>query len=145
MKKIVIIFSAAILFTACQNNSNNNTEATSQQTDTAAIAAEDAPIMEFENTSYNFGTVVQGAEVEHEFTFKNTGQTPLIISEASASCGCTVPEYPTHPIKPGESGLLKVIFDSAGKLGVQDRVVTITSNAHPRITELHMIGEVKEK
>jgi len=62
------------------------------------------------------------------FTFTNTGDADLIISNASGSCGCTVPEYPKEPIKPGKTGKLKVSFDSTGKPGMQQKSVTITCN-----------------
>jgi hypothetical protein len=76
---------------------------------------------------------------------KNVGKTPLIITDATATCGCTVPEYPKTPIKPGEEGTITVVFNSIGKTGMQDKVVTIKSNANPEAESLHLVGEIKQK
>jgi hypothetical protein len=79
--------------------------------------------------TYDFGTVKEGPDVEHIFKFKNTGKEPLIITNASASCGCTVPEFPKEPILPGKVGQLKVTFHTTGKSGPQQKTVFIQSNA----------------
>lgn len=94
---------------------------------------------------YNFGTVAEGAVVEFSFRFKNTGAKPLIISNASASCGCTVPEKPEAPIKTGEIGVIKVKFDSNGRAGTAYKTVTVLSNAQPGFPELALKGEVTPK
>lgn len=94
---------------------------------------------------YNFGTVAEGAIVEFSFRFKNTGANPLIISNASASCGCTVPEKPDAPIKTGEIGVIKVKFDSNGRPGTAYKTVTVLSNAQPGFPELALKGEVTPK
>lgn len=134
---------------ACQNSnsqtSSSNSIGSTEKTDTTALADPDAPKVAVEKTTYEFGTITQGEKVKHEFKFKNVGKTPLIITNASATCGCTVPDYPKNPIKPGEEGIIAVVFDSAGKLGQQDKVVTVTSNANPSFDQLHLVGEVKEK
>ncbi len=146
MKKVCILALAAICFTACnQANTKTNESTDSPSTNVPAVLAEDAPKMIFDKETFEFGAIVQGEKVQHDFKFKNTGKTPLIISNATATCGCTVPEYPTLPLKPGEEGVIKVVFNSQGKMGMQDKVVTITSNANPKAHQLHLIGEVKEK
>lgn len=94
---------------------------------------------------YNFGTVAEGSIVEFSFRFKNTGTNPLIISNASASCGCTVPEKPEAPIKTGEIGVIKVKFDSNGRAGSAYKTVTVLSNAQPGFPELALKGEVTPK
>lgn len=86
------------------------------------------PEMTFSKKEHNFGTIKEGDKVETVFTFKNTGQTDLLISDAKGSCGCTVPVFPKEPIKPGKSGSLKVSFDSNGKPGSQQKSVNITCN-----------------
>lgn len=156
MKKIVLMAIAAFAFTACQQSKPEaahdsheghdhaaHAEAAPGQT-VNAVASPDAPVMSFEQGLHNFGAIQQGESATHEFKFKNTGKTPLIITNATATCGCTVPEKPTAPIKPGETGVIKVVFNSAGKIGLQDKIITITSNANPSISEVHMIGDVKE-
>ena len=81
----------------------------------AAIQSGEAEIT-FENTSHNFGTFSESSpKVTCTFKFKNTGDGPLVIHQAIASCGCTVPQYPKEPIKPGESGQITVIYNGAGK------------------------------
>lgn len=146
MRKLLIAAFCSIIFAACQTSSSqDNSTDTKELADTSAVAAADAPKVEVEKAVHEFGTITQGEKISYEFKFKNTGKTPLIITDASATCGCTVPEYPNTPIKPGESGIIKVIFDSAGKLGLQDKVITISSNANPKFEELHLVGDILEK
>ena len=111
--------------------------------ETKEVDPNSAAKIEFTETEYNFGEVESGAKVEHTFKFTNTGQGPLIISNARASCGCTVPEWPTDPIQPGDDGEIMVVFDSKGKSGVQNKVVTITANTQPSQTEVLIKGMVK--
>lgn len=144
MKKILAIAAVAFLFTACQTNTQKETDAI-DTTNVKPVAIADAPKVEFEKTSYDFGIITQGEKVSYDFKFKNTGRTPLIITNATATCGCTVPEYPKQPVKPDEEAIIKVVFDSEGKMGKQDKVVTMTSNANPEIPQLHLVGEIKEK
>lgn len=98
----------------------------------------------FEVAEHNFGTIKQGESSTYEFKFTNTGNEPLIISKAEGSCGCTVPLYPKEPIMKGQTATVKVTFNSAGKLGVQDKTVTITSNAKTNPMVLHMKGTVEK-
>jgi hypothetical protein len=91
---------------------------------------------------YNFGTVSDGEKVEYSYRFRNTGKNPLIISSAVASCGCTVPEKPEEPIKPGETGFLKVVFNSKGRVGEVHKEITVTSNAFPKFPVLQLTGQV---
>ena len=84
--------------------------------------------MTFDNQVHDFGTITQGDKVEHDFKFTNTGGSDLVITEAKGSCGCTVPEYPKDAVKPGESGVIKVKFDSHGKSGQHSKSVTVFCN-----------------
>ena len=83
----------------------------------------------FESTEHDFGDVNQGETVEYLFDFKNNGNIPLIIQNVLTTCGCTAPEWPKNPIQAGESGQIKVVFDSSSKIGRQNKVITIRSNA----------------
>jgi hypothetical protein len=83
-----------------------------------------------------------GQKVSYSFKFKNTGTTPLIISNAQATCGCTVPEYPRSPVPPGAEGAINVVYDSAGQTGMQAKIITLTSNAYPTTTQLVLKGQV---
>ncbi|TAE35422.1 MAG: DUF1573 domain-containing protein [Sphingobacteriales bacterium] len=104
-----------------------------------------ATTIKFEKDIYDFGKITVGDKVSQSFKFKNTGTIPLIISNAVASCGCTVPNWPKTPIKPSQSAQIDIVFNSAGKKGLQDKVITITANTLPNITKVHLIGEVMEK
>lgn len=101
-----------------------------------------APEMKFEKEVYDFGTIKQGEVVNYEFKFKNVGKEPLIITQAQGSCGCTVPTWPKEPVKKGETGIIKISFNSAGKMGAQDKTVTITSNAKNNPVVLHIKGNI---
>lgn len=111
--------------------------------DTAAMS--ELPVMDFTDTVFNFGAVKEGEVVVHEFEFKNTGKTPLIIGSANASCGCTVPDYPHEPIPPGGTGNLIVKFNSDGKPGHQEKSVTIQTNTQQAIHHLHIKADVSKK
>ncbi len=105
-------------------------------------ALKDSTSVEIIDASYNFGKVVDGDKVEYNYRFKNTGNKPLVIIKASASCGCTVPQKPEKPILPGEVGFIKVVFDSKGRIGETHKSITVTSNAKPEFPELKLEGEV---
>ena len=145
MKKLLMIGLAVAMLTACTQNKESKTDEKVADAVEGSVSAADAPKVKFEKEVYDFGVIQEGEKVHYNFKFKNEGKTPLIITNASATCGCTVPEYPTAPIKPGEEGEIKVIFDSTGKNGMQDKVVTLVSNANPVANRLHLVGEVKAK
>ncbi|MFC4873763.1 DUF1573 domain-containing protein [Negadavirga shengliensis] len=105
----------------------------------------DGPVISFEASSKDFGDITQGDKVEHVFKFENTGKSPLIISNVAATCGCTVPSWPKDPIAPGEKGEIKVTFNSTGKMGKQNSVVRIYSNATEPIEKVSMISNVLPK
>jgi len=96
------------------------------------------------SVEFNFGTIKQGDVINHEFVFTNVGKEPLVITESHGSCGCTVPQWPKEPIKKGEKGVIKVTFNSAGKMGLQDKTITITSNAKSSPKVIHLKGTVEK-
>ncbi len=98
----------------------------------------------FESEEHDFGTITQGESVTYEFKFINTGTEPLIISKAEGSCGCTVPIFPKEPIMKNQSAIIKVTFNSTGKSGMQDKTVTLTSNAKRNPMILHIKGNVEK-
>ncbi len=100
------------------------------------------PVFEFPEENFDFGTIKEGEEVQHVFKFKNVGEAPLIISSATASCGCTVPNYPKEPIPVGGEGEIMVKFNSKGKPGIQNKTVTITSNTYPKTSRLQIKANV---
>lgn len=117
----------AVVETATPNQEQAATEVPMPETATPPADGK-FPVMEFEKKEHDFGTINQGDKVVYTFNFKNTGEADLIISNAVGSCGCTVPEYPKEAVKPGESGKMKVSFDSAGKSGQQQKTITVTAN-----------------
>lgn len=100
------------------------------------------PVFEFEETSFDFGTIHSGATVTHEYHFRNSGDADLLIAEAHGSCGCTVPEYPKTPLAPGEEAVIKVTFNSSGISGQVAKTVTLLANTIPSTKVLTISGEV---
>ena len=102
------------------------------------------PILKFTEDIHDFGDIDQGDIVEHTFVFENTGNAPLIISNAQGSCGCTVPSYKKdQAIAPGETSDMVVRFNSRGKSGVQSKTVTIYSNAQNSPTKIRIKTSIK--
>ena len=99
----------------------------------------------FPEMEYDFGVINEGQVVEHLFKFTNSGQAPLVISNITASCGCTSPDWTKTPVKPGEEGFVKVVFNSAAKSGAQAPTVSIQANTNPNVTRLQLKGTVTPK
>jgi hypothetical protein len=99
----------------------------------------------FEQPDFDFGTINEGEVVQHMYKFKNTGNAPLIISKATASCGCTVPSPPKEPILPGQTSQIQVRFDSRNKPNQQVKTITVEANTDPAITKLQLHGFVVPK
>lgn len=111
----------------------------------AAQAQKAGPVMTLQEKSIDFGDLTQGDKVEHTFVFQNTGTTPLIISNVAVTCGCTATQWPKEPIAPGKSSELKISFNSTGKMGKQNSVVRIYSNASEPIEKVSLISNVLPK
>ncbi|MEP7127479.1 MAG: DUF1573 domain-containing protein [Chitinophagales bacterium] len=107
----------------------------------------DQPItsIHFEEMSHDFGDMMKGDVVNYSFRFKNTGSSPLLISNAHGSCGCTIPSYPKEPIPPGAEANIEVQFNSAGKEGLQNKSIAVTANTEPRQTVLSITANVSKK
>ena len=103
------------------------------------------PKFTFEQEEHNFGQIRDGDIVSHTFRFTNTGEAPLIISKATAACGCTVPQWPKQPIPAGGSGEIQVQFDSSNKPGMQNKVVTITANTESKVKKLLIRAQVNPR
>lgn len=107
--------------------------------------AQNGPKIQFNKDVHDYGDLKYGADGTVKFEFANTGKSPLIISNASASCGCTVPEWPKEPILPGKSSSITVKYDTK-RPGVINKSVTITSNAENDPTKILQIkGSVGAK
>lgn len=100
--------------------------------------------MKFEHTRHNFGIfAIDTAVVTHDFVFTNVGKAPLIIHQANASCGCTVPEYTLEPIMPGEKGKITVTYNGKGRRpGVFRKSITIHNNGKQTPLRLYIEGEM---
>ena len=101
--------------------------------------------VEWSDESYKFGKVKSGDVVKHTFTFKNTGTEPLVLTRVKASCGCTTPKWSQEPIQPGEEGFIDVSFNSTGKVGIQNKTVTVTGNFDKLNKILRISGEVTKE
>ncbi|MGB7785463.1 MAG: DUF1573 domain-containing protein [Salinimicrobium sp.] len=130
MKKGILFLAviAAMAFTSCKEDASNKVKA--ENVEEAAERDAQAvyyPEMKFDETEFDFGTIEQGTPQEHTFTFTNTGKAPLVITNASSSCGCTVPSYTKEAIAPGETGELLVKFNGSGQNQVT-KTVTVSAN-----------------
>ena len=103
------------------------------------------PVIQFESIDHDFGTVTEGQKVSHTYSVKNVGEAPLIIQNAQPSCGCTVPDWTKAPIPPGKTGFVKAEFDTHGKTGIQNKTITVTSNAWPKTTTIKFKAMVTPK
>jgi hypothetical protein len=105
------------------------------------LAVEGGAQIEFVEETVDYGTILQGADGNREFVFKNTGKEPLIISSCKGSCGCTVPKCPSEPVLPGETAKIKVKYDT-NRLGKFTKSVTVTSNAGEPVKTVKITGNV---
>jgi hypothetical protein len=153
MKKYLIIFVSLAFFTGCDVKRNDKIVDDSlvkdqrqkkKQEESIKKALTDSTSVQLIDSLYNFGTVKEGEEVTHSFTFKNSGTKPLVIMTAQASCGCTVPEKPEEPIAPGKTGEIKVVFHSKDRSGQQEKTIRVTSNARPEFGLLVLKGVVEK-
>jgi hypothetical protein len=114
------------------------------QAQTAATTKTAGAQIKFTEEKYDFGSIKQGDVVDHVFKFKNTGTQPLVISNVQASCGCTIPDWTKEPVAPGKTGMISAKFNSAGKMGMQTKVLTIESNSAAGAATVSLVGEVKD-
>lgn len=140
MKKYIFILFVSATIVSCDARRKDKIadDAEAQR----ALALKDSTSVEIIDTAYNFKQVAEGEKVIYNYRFKNTGFKPLVIVEATASCGCTVPQKPEKPILPGETGFIKVAFDSKGRPGEAHKTITVVSNAKPEFPTLILTGQV---
>lgn len=137
MKKIVLLSVALLgmVFTGVSQTATKEAEA-------QAVSKEDGAKIEFENETIDYGTIENNADGNREFKFTNTGNAPLVITNAKGSCGCTVPTWPHEAIAPGESSVIKVHY-ATNRTGAFSKSVTLISNAVNEPTKvLHIKGTV---
>ncbi len=154
MKHLVLSISLLLALTACNNDAKktdngNSTEITNEQianpatADQPVVDPSQLAIMKFNKTDHHFGDIVENQSVETVYEFVNEGKVDLLISKCEAQCGCTVPDWPRQPIKPGEKGEIKVVFNSAGKSGTNNKIVTVFANIQGGKTELKFTANVR--
>ncbi|MEO6583434.1 MAG: DUF1573 domain-containing protein [Ferruginibacter sp.] len=144
MKVFIVPLSALMLFAAgCDVRKKDKIVATAP--DKENIQVNNPTTVQIIDSVYDFGQVTEGEIVSFNFRFKNTGTNPLVVSDVSASCGCTVPEKPEAPIRPGETGFIKAKFDTNKRPGEALKTVHVTSNSSPTFPELILKGKVLPK
>lgn len=146
MKKVILAIPMFLIVFAASAQENKNVPAAVPVSPAPAVVIpenKNQADFKFEVEEYNFGTIKQGDKVTYDFNFQNVGKEPLLISEAHGSCGCTVPQWPKEPIAKNAKGMIHVEFNSTGKMGMQDKTVTITSNAKVGSKVLHLKGNVE--
>jgi hypothetical protein len=163
MTKLSILLAVSLFAASC--NRDKTTEAGTQGMNATAASADtdakanptidnpnvasdteapnpDAPVMTFAESQFDFGDIQPGSKVAHTFSFTNTGKTPLLIADATASCGCTTPNWTKEPVAPGAKGTLDVQFDSKGKQGLISKQVSVRANTQPATTVIYIKGNV---
>jgi len=140
MNKVFILLISLLLVAGCKNNNTGNqlsgTLVNNPNSASGKVNTKDLPVMTFIEGSHDFGRINQGEKVSYSFRFKNTGKSDLIISDVRTSCGCTVSEYPKTPVKPGTENFIQVTFNSQGKVGAQNKIITVIANTQPNTQEL---------
>lgn len=144
MKKAFLIILLPLLFVSCKSNSSDpdidlirNPQSAQGYND-----KEPMPVMSFDSDVHDFGRLSSGESVSYSFHFRNTGNADLVISGCSATCGCTIADYPKGRIAPGGDGYITVTFKSAGKAGQQFQEVIVVSNAQPSRSRLKIMAQV---
>lgn len=146
MKTTLLIICMAFVFSFGSNAQSQKT-VQSEIRPNGSSKAENYAEIKFDTLRCNFGTFPASEPIrKYSFNFTNVGTSPLIINQAFASCGCTVPSYTKDPIKPGESGTIDVTYNGTGLIpGRFSKTITIRSNAKNRIVRLVIEGEMTDK
>ncbi|WP_317897402.1 DUF1573 domain-containing protein [Aurantibacillus circumpalustris] len=144
MNKLIISLSLLTLLSCGNKNDDGgmDTDMITNSESANGASKDELPEIKFTEEVFDFGKITQGEKVSHSFTFTNIGKKNLIISGASGSCGCTVPEWPKEPIKPGQQGVIDVVFSSEGKSGMQEKTVTVVTNCEPATRVIRIKTEI---
>lgn len=132
MKNLLLIFITVAGFIACNIADKQAGELSIEERNKALKDSSNFTTIEWlDSTSRNLGTAKEGAKLEISYHFKNTGTHNLILSDVTASCGCTTPNWPKYPIPPGKEDVIKAVFDSQGKPGAQHKDIHVLANTTP--------------
>ena len=145
MKKVLLALFTAVTLGGLNFSCNLVDSKGGMSSADSLAAVANAPKIEFEHESFDFGSLKEGDIKEHEFVFKNTGKSPLQILNVQVQCGCTVASKPEAPVGIGQTAKIVVSFNSLGKVGVNKKFVTVYSNAVPPQTVLSFTAEVLAK
>lgn len=149
IKKSLTMFAVASLMLVASCDKKNAAlridDAAAKQAEVAHANSGKMPVIQFEATDHDFGTINEGDKVTHTYKFKNVGTADLVIGDVKASCGCTVPSYTQAPVKPGATGEIKATFDSTGKPGAQQKTITVTLNTEKGTEMLNFRATVTPK
>lgn len=125
---------------ACRQNQPQD----AAETENAPAGAGEPSTIAFLEPNIDLGQVREGDTLRHRFVFRNTGHSPLLIQSASASCGCTVPTFPTWPVAPGDTASLLVAFNSRNRVGPNTKTITVYANTQPATTTVQFKVKVVE-
>lgn len=161
MKKLFLVLIAGAILISCKDSDKKTEEnpvavkssdaTPSTDAQQASTTIESQPVVEnttvewLDGSEKDFGKMNEGETLDVAFRFKNTGSKPLVITNVSAACGCTVPEQPKEPIAPGATGTIKASFNSSGKVGNNTKQVYVNANTDPTMTTLTFHVDVKAK
>lgn len=143
--KFVLYLSFLVILSGCEGFVNRNAGNKKKANTIINKALKNDPEITFETLEHDFGKVRAGEKAGWYFRYKNTGGKPLLITSASASCGCTVPEYQKEPVLPGEEGFIKVVFDTSGRSGKQTKTIILETNALQPKVMLRIMAEITDK
>jgi hypothetical protein len=128
MKKLLLCAALGLAFTA----TTGSLSLAQSRTDKPAAPATEGGI-KFETETHDFGTIKEGVQATYEFKFTNKGNDPLVLSNVSASCGCTTPTWPREPIMKNKTGVIKAVYNSQGRPGPFTKQITVVSNAGTKV------------
>lgn len=146
LKSFIPLFFAFLLLSACGGKSTDGNIDVDLIRNPNSASGYDAstamPELTFDCNMHDFGRLTSGEVISYSFHFRNTGNADLVISSCSASCGCTVADFPRNRIAPGDDGYIVVTFNSKGKSGQQYQEVNVFSNAQPARTQIKIMAQV---
>lgn len=142
---VLLLGLVLLTLTGCRTKAVDNTDVDLIRNPQSAQGYDDKqamPVLTFDSDIHDFGRLSAGESISYSFHFRNTGNADLVISGCSATCGCTIADYPKQRIAPGGEGYITVTFKSAGKSGQQFQEVTVVSNAQPSRAKLKILAQV---